>query len=411
MLLVVLALVGWSVPSPVAAQTKTYTDGALFRQQFEPTDDTTDYLFGGKATVTNGILKASYIPDERGSPRLVHRATLNKVVTTATLSYDLKLNKNAVGADFEFVKGGKLHGLGGGSATTGGQAVVPDGWSVRLMWRRNGIPNLYVYHQDRLPDSDGTNYPAVNFGLTTNVWYRIDLQVKMNSVATQNDGAATLYIDGIKRAEATNLRLTGDNTVQIDKFLFSTFYGGDDPAWKPQHTNFIEFDNFSVMPGLIVTGSQGKECEVNKAGVFSFKDKTCCAKGCGSCGGTGCGSLTGGSTNCCSGSITRTCSTSSSPCKYSTSPVVPTPVAPVAPIPVPVPVPVPASMPVPTPVSATNVCASGQGLAAVDQCTAYVYCVNGQVLANSRTLCTAGTLFSNAIQVCDWKANVVCAGP
>jgi hypothetical protein len=405
MLLVVLVLVGWSALSPVAAQ--TYTDGALFRQQFETTTAATAYSFGGKATVTNGILRASYIPDDRGSPRLTKHSDLNKVVATATLSYDLKLNKNAVGADFEFVKGGKLHGLGGNTTTTGCDPIDPKGWSVRLMWRTNGVPNLYVYHQDRLGRC-GTDYPAVNFVLTTNVWYRIDLQVKMNSAATKNDGAATLFIDGIKRAEATNLRLTGDDTVRINKFLFSTFYGGDDPAWKPQHTNYIDFDNFSVMPGLIVTGSQGKECEINKAGIYSFKDKACCAKGCGSCGGTGCGSLPGGSTNCCSGSITKTCSTSSSPCKYSTSPVVPTPVAPV-----PVPVPVPAPMPVPTPVVVpapvvSNVCASGQGLAAVDQCTAFVHCVSGQVLANSRTPCAAGTLFSNAIQVCDWTANVVC---
>jgi hypothetical protein len=235
----------------------------------------------------------------------------------------------------------------------------------------------------------------------------------MNPNAAVSDGAANLYIDGIKRAEATNRRLTGDNTVQIDKFLFSTFYGGDDKEWRPDYTKHIEFDNFSVMPGLIVTGSQGKEGEINKAGVFSFKDKACCAKGCGSCGGTGCGGLPGGSTNCCSGSITTTCSASSSPCKYSTSPVVLTPDAPIAPIPVPVPVPVPAPMPVPTmlPPAVTNVCASGHGLAAVDQCTAFVYCVNEQVLANSRTPCAASTLFSNAIQACDWKANVVCTGP
>jgi hypothetical protein len=94
----------------------------------------------------------------------------------------------------------------------------------------------------------------------------------------------------------------------------------------------------------------------------------------------------------------------------STAPVPrPVPVPVPAPRPVPVPVPVPTMVVVPTPVSPTNVCASGQGLAAVDQCTAFVYCVNGQVLANSRTPCAAGTLFSNAIQVCDWKANVVCA--
>jgi hypothetical protein len=364
--------------------------------------------------VTNGILKASYIPDNRGSPRLTKDSKLNKNVTTATLSYDLKLNKNANGTDFEFVKGGKLHGLGGGTATTGCEEnIEPNGWSVRLMWRANGVPNLYVYHQGRKANDCGADYPAVSFSLKTNDWYRIDLQVKMNSDAALNNGAATLYIDGIKRAEATNLRLTGDNTVQIDKFLFSTFYGGNNGDWAPNHTNYIEFDNFSVMSGLIVTGGQGKECEINKAGVYSFKDKTCCSKGCGSCGGTGCSILPGGSTSCRASSITKTCLNSSSPCKYSTSPVVPTPVAPIAPIPVPVTVPVPAPIPVPTmvPPAVTNVCASGQGLAAVDQCTAFVYCVNGQVLANSRTPCAAGTLFSNAIQACDWKANVVCAAP
>jgi predicted carbohydrate-binding protein with CBM5 and CBM33 domain len=98
--------------------------------------------------------------------------------------------------------------------------------------------------------------------------------------------------------------------------------------------------------------------------------------------------------------------------KYgSTTPTAPVaPIAPVPrPVPVPVPVPVPTMVVVPTPVSAINVCASGLGLAAVDHCTAFVYCVNGHVLANSRTSCAAGTLFSNAIQVCDWKANVACA--
>jgi hypothetical protein len=138
--LVVLALVGLIALSPVAA----YTDGALFRQQFETTTATA-YLCSGKATVTKGILKASYIPNDRGSPRLTKNSNLNSTVTSATVSYDLKLNKNANGTDFEFVNGDKLHGLGGGNATTG--CVIrteTNGWSVRLMWRANGVPNLYV---------------------------------------------------------------------------------------------------------------------------------------------------------------------------------------------------------------------------------------------------------------------------
>jgi hypothetical protein len=109
----------------------------------------------------------------------------------------------------------------------------------------------------------------------------------MNSAAKAADGYTALFIDGINRVDVTNLCLTGNNSVQIDKFLFKTFYGGDDKAWRPQYTNYIEFDIFSVMHDLIVTGSQGKECEDNNTnGVDSCYMKACGFKSYGSGGAT-----------------------------------------------------------------------------------------------------------------------------
>jgi hypothetical protein len=292
-----------------AAAAAVYTDGALFRENFE--SGTNDYSFNGKGVIDAGVFRASYPPSNDGSPRLVKRSTLNQSVTTATLSFDMKLHSK-----FEFVKGGKLHGLGGGTGTTAGADITPDGWSVRMMWRTNGVPQLYIYHQDR-KDDYGDSFPVTTgfkFGKST--WYRIDIQVQMNSAVGSKDGSAVLFIDGVRQAEAPNLNLTGIQSVQIDQFQFSTFFGGHDSSWSPSTTQYIYFDNFVVTPGLTVTGTQGKECEITKGGIYSFSNKACCAKSCGSCGGSGCSNLSGGASNCCTGSIPNKCSNSSAPCKF-----------------------------------------------------------------------------------------------
>ena len=62
----------------------------------------------------------------------------------------------------------------------------------------------------------------------------------------------------------------------------------------------------------------------------------------------------------------------------------------------------------PVPSSGSSICSSGKALAAVDQCTAFVYCVNGAELPNSKVPCAEGLLFNNAIQNCDWPYNVNC---
>jgi len=54
------------------------------------------------------------------------------------------------GADFDFSLGGKLPGLAGRTANSGGN--VPngtDGWSGRIMWKSNGKIVQYVYHPDQ----------------------------------------------------------------------------------------------------------------------------------------------------------------------------------------------------------------------------------------------------------------------
>jgi len=93
---------------------------------------------------------------------------------------------------------------------------------------------------------------ATTFEFQRKKWYHIDLQVTMNSSKDAKDGRAALYIDGVKLVEANGLRLKGTNDagVDIDKFLFSTFYSGEEPDWAPEKTNYIYFDNVTVKKGI-----------------------------------------------------------------------------------------------------------------------------------------------------------------
>ena len=301
---------------------QAYTDNGIFRQNFDdPSVD--DWDFNSLIRVqdySNGgvdygrILKVAYPPDDRGSPRVTNKFNLDNQVKSATLSFDVKFHSK-----FEFVKGGKMHGLGGGSTTSGCDPVDPDGWSVRLTWKEEGVPQVYVYHQDRVARC-GDGFRPDNFKFERGQWYRIDLQVQMNSAPDSSDGRTLLFIDGEKLVEVNGMRLSGNENVDIEKFMFSTFYGGSSSSWSPSKTTYVYYDNFTVSQGLMVTGVQGTECEISLGGIYNSDKEVCCANSCGSCGGSGCGGLPGGGSQCCTGSISRsdkTCEASSSaPCIF-----------------------------------------------------------------------------------------------
>jgi hypothetical protein len=314
-------------------QAVTYTDGALFRQNFENMSvgdlfawSIHDLAFKPYTTggIDDTILQATYPPfDNQGPDEIVKKFPLSATTTSATLSFDLKLH-----SQFEFVKGGKMNGLAGGTVTAGCDPIDPDGWSVRMMWRAitettedDARPSLYIYHQDRVSNC-GDDFPtATSFTFQRGQWYRVELYVKMNSAVNVADGRAMLYINGQKLVDRQGLRLTGNMDKQIDTFLLSTFYGGDDQTWSPSTDTYAYFDNFTVQPGFKIGGTQGKSCEISEEGIYNWSTAACCAESCGACGGAGCGSLPGGSSNCCTGTILssgRICSNQgiSAPCYF-----------------------------------------------------------------------------------------------
>eukprot|EP00484_Ammonia_sp_Unknown_P026354 CAMPEP_0197025130 /NCGR_PEP_ID=MMETSP1384-20130603/5553_1 /TAXON_ID=29189 /ORGANISM="Ammonia sp." /LENGTH=304 /DNA_ID=CAMNT_0042453621 /DNA_START=80 /DNA_END=994 /DNA_ORIENTATION=+ len=301
----------------------SYTDGALYRQNFEDDANIEDWYLSEPDILLydygsyGQIIKVSYIPTDDGSERVGTRFALQAGASEVTLSFDVKLH-----SAFEFVRGGKMHGVAGGTATTGCKPIDADGWSVRMMWGSAGDPRLYIYHQDRKSSCGDPYFQSQSqFTFALGTWYRVEIYVKLNSNANSFDGEAALYIDGDLLVEVQNLRLSGNNDNDIDWFDFSTFYGGSDQSWSPSTTTLAYYDNFTVHSGKKVSGRNGKECEVYKKGIFHTAAQACCAVECGSCGGTGCSSLAGGSSACCTGVILanddRCASGLDAPCSYS----------------------------------------------------------------------------------------------
>jgi N-sulfoglucosamine sulfohydrolase len=89
-------------------------------------------------------LRAEYEGYERGSKRIVTHEFLPEPGREFTLNYDVRFDE-----DFQFVKGGKLLGLGPKRHITGGRPIVPGGWSARVTFKEGGAARLYTYHQDQ----------------------------------------------------------------------------------------------------------------------------------------------------------------------------------------------------------------------------------------------------------------------
>ena len=197
-------------------------------------------------------LRATYVGYDRGSQRIVRTLPLPEPGLEFSLNYDVRFEP-----DFQFVKGGKLLGLGPENRVTGGRPIVPEGWSARVMFRTGGVAELYTYHQDmqRQYGDHGESVKPLHFDKDR--WHAVTLHVRVNDPPGNSNGFSRLYIDGdlIQRHESLKLRGAGGSSTLVNDFLFSSFHGGHEPDWAPKNedgsykTVHATFDNISVYEG------------------------------------------------------------------------------------------------------------------------------------------------------------------
>lgn len=142
--------------------------------------------------------------------------------------------------DFDFVKGGKLPGLYGGEAPSGGESVDGEnGFSMRLMWREKGAGELYPYVVGFEGESVGRGfwrYPA-------GPWVSIEQEIMLNA-PNQENGVARIWIDGQPVLEQKNIVFRTTPDITIDGLMFSTFFGGTGEGWRTPRDQYVDFADF-----------------------------------------------------------------------------------------------------------------------------------------------------------------------
>lgn len=155
------------------------------------------------------------------------------------LSYYVRFPK-----DFNFVKGGKLPGLFGGTVNNGGK--IPDGtngFSTRYMWRKDGDGEVYAY----LPTSSehGTSLGRGNWRFKPETWHHIEQEVVLNQPGQQH-GRIQVWVDGKLVLTQSNLIFRTTDTLKIEGVFFSTFFGGGTPSWATPKDVYVDFADFSI---------------------------------------------------------------------------------------------------------------------------------------------------------------------
>jgi hypothetical protein len=150
---------------------------------------------------------------------------------------------------FDFVKGGKLPGLYGGTVTSGRH--IPDGtngFSTRYMWRRSGAGEVYAY----LPSSvaHGTSFGRGSWSFTPGQWICIEQAVQLNTPG-RADGSVSVWLDGKLVFNQPDMSYRTTDSLKIDGVFFSTFFGGGDPSWASPTDQYTDFAAFVVSKQLI----------------------------------------------------------------------------------------------------------------------------------------------------------------
>lgn len=169
----------------------------------------------------------------------------------AQLRYTLRFSEQ-----FDFVKGGKLPGLCGGpdNVSGGRPADGKNGFSARLMWRKDGRGEAYVYHKNQKSNyGDSFAFPE-DFRFPMNQPVTVRLAVGMNTPG-QKDGTLRVWtkVEGNEErlmVEKKDLEWRTVDSFGVDGLYFETFHGGGDKSWAPTRSCSVEFKDMSVVkPG------------------------------------------------------------------------------------------------------------------------------------------------------------------
>lgn len=154
---------------------------------------------------------------------------------------------------FDFVRGGKLPGLCGGSSPAGGKkSDGSDGFSSRIMWREQGEVFQYMYWMERAPEkkwgddlpwTDPASENRMSMRFIPGLWHSLKTEIVMNTPG-RRDGRINSWFDRKHYLSRDGAFRADGATFGIDSFNFTTFFGGNTPDWAPTKDESVYFANF-----------------------------------------------------------------------------------------------------------------------------------------------------------------------
>lgn len=244
--------------------------GILFYSGYEAQPWTSVWgMLWGPSPSTNGSLVAApdaFYPDQGYSLQVQYRqgvvgppggceylTDLNQLGITPHESLYLRYYVRFE-PGFYFMRGGKLPGLCGGTANTGGHKPNgEDGWSARIMWRPNGRIVQYVYYPDQASEyGDDFNWDMGGKTRTfiPGKWQCVETYVQLNDPG-KNNGIIRSWLDGEPALDVENIRFRITPSLKIDKMYFDTFFGGNDDSWASIQDEKTWFDNFVISESYV----------------------------------------------------------------------------------------------------------------------------------------------------------------
>ncbi|KAG9221131.1 hypothetical protein CCMSSC00406_0005430 [Pleurotus cornucopiae] len=219
---------------------------------------------GSTQNATGPVLQATYpagsFSHESGGAQFYNlwNNTNGNPFQSMIVSYEL-----AFPQDFDWVKGGKLPGLRGGLNSTGcSGGNEPDGrdcLSARLMWRRNGNGEAYLYipkpnglcdeRSISCNDDFGISVSRGSFVLTPAQWYRITMLVQVNNPPHIANGNLRIYFNDEEVIRQQDLQFRAVDSLTVNGFFFSTFFGGGDNSWATPQTTHTYYRNIRMWGG------------------------------------------------------------------------------------------------------------------------------------------------------------------
>lgn len=146
-------------------------------------------------------------------------------------------------SNFEWVKEGKLPGLGGGTLPSGGK-TDSNGMTARFLWKGGGALKIYLYRAGQ--QSKWGDEEDLKTILVGDRWIRLKERVRLNQPGEYN-GEIEAWVNGERVYSRGDLIFrTNAASWKLDTFLFETFYGGGSAEYAPSRDNFSEFADFKV---------------------------------------------------------------------------------------------------------------------------------------------------------------------